>query len=416
MPQAVRLQASIDSRVSQSNTTFDTKLTVSAADLTTAGFAVNDLVIVFLFVDVAAASSNELRYRTLYNGTSLTGTSRRYDPGAADRERSGFQMFRVDLGGTVAAFELQLNSLDTNAAHIEKAQMVIIRYADFGADGVDVLWDEDITGVTHTGTWSATNQASITWTPADVTDWIVITDTDLSIDVINKSHEVRVNLDSGTFLGAASGTVVPSEEGESTSEQKAWGMFDQILSLAASQHTIENEVQDDNGSGTQNVTDRSRLLIFRKDIWADIFVDEAGGVSVVNDTDVQVATVTDTLSATQDIVLFGHGFPTAVVAGTSGFMWIRQDGSTVIEPALDFSGGLSTYRSYDNTDQPMTTILSFLAAQSGALDLDLFFHQDGNETETLNKATFMVWGMELAAAPAGVFPPFPRRPNRRVRM
>ena len=111
----------------------------------------------------------------------------------------------------------------------------------------------------------------------------------------------------------------------------------------------------------------------------------------------QVATITDTLTVdSQNVLMLGHGFSSEIPSGSAGYVWIRQDGSTVIDPIIDQASGFSAWHSYDNTDQPLTSFLGYKSL-SGTLDLDLFVHQDSAGEETLHKSTLLAWGLELAA-------------------
>ncbi len=400
MAQAVRLHERITTRQTQGTTTMTTKLSLTAAELATAGFVANDDVIIIVWVMVAQSITENVDWQITYNGTSLHAgaTARRYDCATAGDERSSTGLFRVDLGGTVTDIDIDLASEGTEDVYIEKAEIVIVRAEDLGVENTDWFWNESTTLVTHTATWSATDQASITFTPASVEDWVVLGCTETQVNHTQKNHEYRMNLDAGTILGSA--TI--SEEGEDTQEEKMWTMFDYLSSLAASEHTIDNEVQDDAGS-PNHATTRSALLIFRTAIWADLYIHDAGSIAVTNDTDVQVATITDTLSGAQDVVMLGMG------AMTEGeifdyFMWIRDGGSTVIDPVADQSSGLMNGRTFDTTDVPLLSLLAFKNL-SGTLDLDLFAHQNATGSENLDDTKFLVWGMELASAGPGGLPP-----------
>ncbi len=175
------------------------------------------------------------------------------------------------------------------------------------------------------------------------------------------------------------------------------------------------EARIDSGS-TAADTSESRLLIFRKDVWTDIYFDAQGPQTLLANTNDQMATVTDTLSGTQDVVLIGHGVVDMNDADQLVYMWFRQDGTTVIDPVVDQASGFNSAFTFDVTDAVHVTPLGFLAAESGTLDLDLFAYQDGSVPHTLSFGLLLVWGMELAAAAATVYPPFPRRQNTLVRM
>ena len=412
MTAAVHASTRLTSQATNTTQSFTTELTLTASALTTAGFAVNDEVIVMYWAAISTDdAANHTQLQLTYNGAALGVSPVDQDFNAGNRELAHGWWTRVDLGATITDFDLDILSVDTpGTAALDLAEIVVIRLADFGTEGREWFHnksetaeelDEDSPAYSNSD-----DGATITFTPINVEDWIVLSALQLGTGGTGLSHESRTNLDAGTIVAGEF-----LEEFEAADEEHRWSTFGQISALAASSHTVEIESRDD-GTGTQSDHISSELLIFRKDVWADLYIDLAGTVAVANDTDVQVATITDTLSTAQDVVMLGNGNQISTEQQHILWMWIRQDGTTVIDPVSAKGSGPRNSRAYDLTDKKFEQILA-IKNLSGTLDLDLFTHANGTVSLNMENTRFMAWGMELTR---DVYPPFPRRQNTLVSM
>jgi hypothetical protein len=416
--EAIHVHKRITAQTAESTTTLTTKLTITAAELTTAGFVANDAVLVLCFLVLASNSTTaEAQWRITYNSVALHPVTYQYDFGATLIERGCLGMYRVSLGGTVTDIDIDLasNTAATNV-FIEKAELLVIRLRDFGVEGVNWVWNEATSDTTHAtgpGTWTTGGQGSITFTPAIAEDWIIIGSVDTEIDSTSVNHRYRINQDSGAaFLGVSSSTVTPTEEGESTAEAKVWTMID-MVNLSAASHTIANQVEDDTTGANDNR--RSAIFAFQKSRWPDLFIHENGDVTMTTSTDTQIATITGTLSAAQNVAMIGYGHTSIVPLAMSLHMWIRQGGTTIIDPVIDDGSGLQIAEAYDATDELLSAMLAYKNITAGALDLDLFAWQNSGGDETMHKSTLLVWGMKTAAG-VKLYPPYPPRQSVLIRM
>lgn len=386
------------------SSTWTTTDTVTASSLTTAGFAANDEVVIIVYANISSAEPQGGKmpmFRVTYNGADIGPTSNTFPyqvhPGQAGVEISHMWMERVDLGATVQDFETQMRTaFGTINQELNKLEILILKADDLGTEGTDWYWNQvnDSTPADFPTTWGS--KASVTFTPAAVEDWVVIGTIHANADSAANSYECRLALDGSSIGGGF------LEEPEHPNEQKRHVLVDLIPSLSAASHTIAWQNQAAT-SGTAAHC-RSSILVFKAATFADVYIDEPGTVSVATGTDVQVATITDTLSTTQNIVIIGQSNWNADSANVNAYWWVRQDGTTVIEPAVDQASGLSTGRTFDPTDEKHLNVLAYIAGESGSLDLDLFAHHDeGNSRDVLN-TKFIVWGMELAGAAPDTLP------------
>jgi hypothetical protein len=391
MAQAVHYFERLTSQVSNTSTTFTTALTVSAADLSGAGFVNNDevLLLVWGLFRGGAAGAAEARGQVTYNG-SLIGNIQQTDsngPGSTGLEQNLPWLFRLDLA-TLADIDLDVaTNTAATACTVELATITVVRLADFGSENTDWWWNENtsLTALTNTMVSFATK----TFTPA-ADDYVVLSSGQFVIDTVADNLESQLRVDGAVVYGPV------SEEGESANEELArFHWHAQALTNAS--HTVDVQARDDSGA-TTNDHRSSNVFIFRRSAWSDIYTTLPGTVSVAGATDVQIATLTDTLSTSQDLIFCGLARKTTDATDQQGFMWVRSGGSTILDPVADDGSGISNWASHDGSDLKNTYLLGFQTSVSGTLDYDLFIHD--NDATTLNAldCRFMVWGMNLASA------------------
>ncbi len=411
MAQAVRAHARQTDQQSNTTTTFTTELSISASALTTAGFAANDDVIVMYLVSMGVDDNqNHLELQLTYDGTALGESVANYDFNAVVTTTNFVHRWwtKVNLGGTVGDIDIDVRSVDDpGTAYLNKIELVVIRLSDFGVENTDWFFAKDTIEEVMTDAWADTIGASITFTPSGVEDWVVLGAVQLIGNGGSVSAQARINRE-GTVLAGGW-----NEEWESPTEEKRWIMWDIDTSLAASEHTVTIEAQDDSTAGTRSDHKSSELLIFRRDIWADIYLDDVGTIAMVNNTNTQIATITDTLSTAQDVLMLVDGDQVVTIQAIT-YMWV-EDSDTAIDPLITPTAVLRAAKTFDGTDIKQSTWLGFKNL-SGTLNLDVNARQNTGSTQDLLRIQFLAWGMELADVPADPYPPFPRRPNRRVRM
>lgn len=387
-PMAVHVFEGVSSRVTATDTNFVNALQVSAAELAAAGFVNGDEVIVFVWALLANAGTSETSMRVTYGGAVQTnGATPRLDFGAAGIERNIEWMGRINLG-TLADLEVDIASSSTTDGFLEKGTIAVIRLSDFGVEGTDWVWDKSTTNVAHTTTYSATSRAEVTIPASGLTqDWVIFGYIHGAMDSTSVNFEARMMVDGAMVAGDF------SEEAEATTEEKTW-LMNWIANLnGASTHSVQIQSRDDSATAANDHRE-SAILAFKKSKWADIYFHAPGTVSVANASDTQVATITDTLSAAQDLLFYGEGNINLDVISTNGFMWVLWDGVAVLAPHGDPAGGLSNVRSYDATDEPNMSILGrVLNEGAGPLDYDLMAHHTGGSTESLFQTSFLIWGM-----------------------
>ena len=410
MPQAVRAHARVTTNSSNPTTSFATQLSISAAAMSTAGFAPNDDVYAQYVVNTEVDDNqNHIEVQFTYDGTALGEAPVRIDPGNASRQSTHRWWTRVDLGATIGDFDVDIRSVDDpGTAELNKVEITIVRFADLGVEGTDWFYNQSIITETHTADYADADEgASITFTPGSVEDWVVLSAMQQTGNSVSRRAQGRVNLDAGTILSGEW-----EEEWEATTEEHRNMSASMISALAASEHTVEIEYQDD-ATAQASVHRSSELLIFRRDVWTDIYFAEITTTTIISRTNVDLLTLTDTLSVAQDMILFAECSLEVDANHRVSNISILDD-TTTLEPAIQNGSGFRSSRSYDALDIKHTPTVSF-ANLSGTLDLTLRVRSDSLVTEDINHILFLAWGMELAEL-AVVRPPFKRQPNILARM
>jgi hypothetical protein len=213
-----------------------------------------------------------------------------------------------------------------------------------------------------------------------------------AIDSTSVNAEAQGRIDAAVNAGDF------SEEGESTAEEMARVMF-HFATLSSATHAVDLQTRDDTATAANNHRE-SAILAFRKSVWTDIFFHDAGTQAITTATDTQVATLTNSVSVNQDALLWGEGKMDIDTVSIPAYLWIRQGGSTIIDPVIDDGSGLANGISMDATDELPLVVLAKITASSGAQDLDLFNHHTAGGNRNLLFPKLLFWGMELAGAGA----------------
>lgn len=80
---------------------------------------------------------------------------------------------------------------------------------------------------------------------------------------------------------------------------------------------------------------------------------------------------------------------------TQAYMWVRQDGVTVIDPQGTTAAGLASGYAFDATDEVPLALLAYVPAVAGAQDFDLFASQTTAGSRNLLRTGLLMWGMAI---------------------
>ncbi len=217
---------------------------------------------------------------------------------------------------------------------------------------------------------------------------------------------------------SVAGTVTASDqvEGEDTEEVRSSFLVSKFTEGGTGQsRTFEMQGSYTPSEGAAHKHDFSRILVFKM---TDVFADFAGfqntGTVTRAVTDTEIASLNPTLSTSQDVLLLTGATDDAGLSARLSRSQIQEGGVDVVDANAFHSVG------YDVTDETWFGLAFMHASQSGTLDYDNDAIANAVGGNWINR-NFIMWGMELAAAAAAVYPPFPRgqgtaRRNTLVRM
>jgi hypothetical protein len=287
--QAVHYHERITSDAGMSSTTLTTLLTISSGDLSGAGFANNDEVIVLVMLVASQAGTGEVIWRVQYNAATITNSVANPRMNCAPNERSAAFMWRGNLG-TLNDFIVQrATGTAGQTISLPKVEFWIIKASAFGTENTDWVWNKSTTDVANTTTYSSTSRAAATIPASSGTqDWVVFWYVHHAIDSTSVNAEAQGRIDAAVNAGDF------SEEGESTAEEMARVMF-HFATLSSATHAVDLQTRDDTATAANNHRE-SAILAFRKSVWTDIFFHDAGTQAITTATDTQVATLTNSVS------------------------------------------------------------------------------------------------------------------------
>lgn len=325
------------------------------------------------------------------NGVSVMTVPGVYRTDSGGRYRAYEWMARVTLSNPLTTIRSVVTP-SSGTANFQDGSIFVLKLSDLGTENTDWYWNDNTTSANHTT--SMVDRASVTWTPASAgLDWIAFACH--AVDFANTTVQVEAQmLLDGSVQGGLTSLRTPN-----TVEEWVGTQWDYMPSLGASSHTVKVQTRDSAVSGTPNVYRRSSVLVFKANRFQS-FADEASTQNnLTADTNVQVATVTNSLTGTTDILIWGQAVYD-ISSFQPGFLWVRQNGSTVIDPASDSSGFGSSFI-HNAVDQMVIPWLGMLTSQSGTLDLDLFSRVATVSTGNVLEPRLLVLGMSGGSGVGG---------------
>jgi len=391
MTEAIHANNSRTTQIQSTDSTFpsDVVAEVTAAQLSAAGFAVNDEVFILAWsnndINESAANSRT----ALFYGASeqLPGPILRH--GAVNaRHRNHKHFKRLNLGGTLQDIEYQISPGSGTAPtqDCEKAELFVIKAADFGTENTDWFWNEVIsaTGLTTT----PVSFASVAITPPSTQDYVAVAWAAIDATTANSNAVVELMVD-GVVVDVA------SREPENSAELLPFLFIRRFSLTSGASRTVEIRCYNDSASAHEH--EYTRLLVFKASTFPDLYFNGPADGLVSTATDTQIATVTNTLSEAQNCLIIGTGVINIDTVDIPTYLWGRSGGAD-IEPDTDGGTGFGADWSYDATDEVDVAWVAY-ASLSGTLDIDLMLRHTAGGNRSVNDRGLLVWGMKLGAAP-----------------
>jgi len=365
-----------------------TQYTVAWSDLTTAGFAASDDVIVIVKLhlsnnDNATNSVAEFRKGTTFAGASTLVSMRSESASAtaAEGAREQIWMDRLTLT-TNENFYIGLNTITANTASTNDFTILFMKLGDLDADDFRYLDETDSGSAPDT----PTDGPSVTLPASGGDDWLVIATSDWLIDVTASSLLFNLDLGGSTVMSQ-------SIEGEDASETLSFGAIG-YLAAAANSAVCKLVYQGESAAGNDYV--RGAIFALR----LNAFTDHNGATSSTNtasgtvaDTYVPTNTVSFSLGTTGDCCFFAQTL-SDVVGNTvdKPYHRVQSDGTDIISGL----GQGYTSSAYDDADAFASSSFGVASLTSGTLTIDVDSAKKGtNDFDYIDHA-LVIFSMELA--------------------
>jgi len=267
--------------------------------------------------------------------------------------------------------------------------MIAINLSDL-TENTDWYHSVDSTSTTLvSGTWSTSNNASVTFTPAEASDWLVISKSRHDIATTGTQYMSRIN-SSGDVTDTAP---LSSVEGENSSNFYI-NTLHRVFALTAVSNTFTEQSQtDSNPFGSTRET--SEIIAINLEVFDAHDSDWTEAEVTLSSTDfaTEVASVTLSPSTATSIVSIGMFAHDTAAAGVYGKGRIQVDGTDY--PATQTSDAYQLNNSLDGTDEFPFNFLSIASVSSGARTVDLDASSEAGTTPAEDRS-LVSFTMELA--------------------
>lgn len=368
-----------------------TQFTISWANLTGAGFANGDDVIVFAKVIIGGNGATDNVLSEFCVGTAFAGRtimqSDRSEPARTTDSLSGREIGFLDRRTLVTNenFYFSLMIVTTSTANAEDFCFFIMKLGGLATD--DFRYAE----ATHSGDApaTATDGASVTLPSASGDDWLVFGEVYWgAISTITNEPTSQLSLGGSVVM-------VQSSEGEDTAEVYGRPLIGYLENAATS--AVCTVQYFDPGTATNDVT-RTAVFALRM----DAFKDHAGhydadSIAMGGTIEVFVETnsVSLSLTATGKVGWFAQTVGDITVDTHNPYHRVQMDNADIVS-ALGRRGSAA----YDATDQLATSQFGTISMNSGTRLIDVDTAEDTTATAyNYIYHTLVAFSMELAGPP-----------------
>jgi hypothetical protein len=415
MVELTHYNKSLATFVSTANTTMTQAVafTVNWSDLTTAGFAADDVVHIIWNWTAGAEDTTLHTIFDLASGasfgarTSIRPTDFRVECMDANESIGGVKCGWVEVGWTLVANDnfyiaqrLSSFTASPDASWLDDFSVTFIKEADLASG--DVRTAEHDTPIAVDTDFANGRGAQVTL-PASPTgdDWLIIACGDWDLNGTTVGIKQRINVDGvATYMET-------QREPESDLEQIPL-MTVGVVSAAAASQTVTLEAAEQTAAGP-NTIDASRILALRLQAFESHAFSRGTSTTAMSNTTqvfVQAATISLVLDTTGPVFVIAE----AIADQTSGTNvtadpYIRiQDGGTDIITDL----GRATDHFRDDDDRTGVTghLVADMTAATRTIDLDMARREAADINHQITDYCLVAFSMELAGATSSPIPAF----------
>ena len=368
---------------------------ISGASITSGNFTVGNKYLIVANAQLGGSStSGNFGIRTIHGSTSFVESEHNMEPtesGVPDHPTS-YGWFTVWTAVASEDIKLQFQTLSGGqTVRADQITLVAIELEVF-AENTDYFFDFNSTTTALNTTFSSTNNASVTVSPSEASDWLVFSYSRIDQDNNSESWESRIQ---GTG-GVSTTQPLVKQEGEDTTNDRFNHFMARGFSLTAVSHTFTQQSRNDAGTGG----DRTHNAIFAINMDKFIqhsfaFTEGVTGGSGGN-TEIQTTSITPTI--TKDVwagtyFIFQAGPDDEDDPQDTG---ARMQIDNVDQPPTQTSDDYELLRVWDLSDLANFYIQSIenLDNTAHAIDLDIF-----NTNSTVDYSNRLAFAIQMEKAP-----------------
>ena len=304
-----------------------TQYTVAWSDLTTAGFANADDVIILVRWSVGGASTttnalSDFRIGSTFAGAAVHSTNRT-EPDSSNSGRGAREftwLDRITLA-TNDNLYIALSSVATGTARADNFTILVLKLDDLAAG--DFRYAEDTSSGDAPAFASEADGASVTLPSGGGDDWLVVASADWLCDSVSAATRQQLSL-GGTVA------MINQIEGEDVDEQWSIGSVGYLAAAASS--AVCKLMYAAEGGNTHDYT-RSAIFALRMEAFeAHIGSQDGTDVNLPNSADsfVETNTVALVLSATRDVVFLAQSVVQINHVQTSPYSRVQENNADII--------------------------------------------------------------------------------------
>ncbi len=369
-----------------------TQRTVPWSDLTTAGFAADDVVFMIWNFSLGGGSASVLQSCNIGHGTTFAGRTDFFPVDPTVEPQSSVSLNGHRHLGWVEEHTLVVNediyfslrTTDTPAARSANFNLTIIKKADLAAG--DFRYDSQANAIAVDTNFSTGRDAAVTLPSSGGDNWLIISCGLWDMADIAVSIEQRISID------GVDTNMLLSYEAEDILEQLPFMCVYPLDSAAASQ-VITFEGRE--VSASSNVLDESRMLALRLGAFADhitLHDKTTDALSTTPDTFVETGTVDLVLGETGDVFVIGQSVIDPSDTNADPYLRLQEGGADIISAM-----GRASDHARDATDLLGIVVHVIGSMTSGTKNIDMDVAQDENTSAAdAVERSLIAFSLELA--------------------
>jgi len=335
--------------------------------------------------------SQKIGVRLAHSFNEILGTTDIYSPPDSAHSKSFFLMTKWVANGD--DIQIQFQEISTGTAELDEQVLIAIDLDDLSS--TDWYYDEVLATQALSTTWSTSNNASVTFTPSQVGDWLIITSAETETENISKDvidHMCRM-----LRSGEANDTIPNTRREVEQADEHQHPTLARVFSLGAVSNTFTQQSATDTTPNPLDQRLSSRVFALRLGAFADVTWSWTVGSIELNDVNynTEIGSISHTPSvASQKAIIIAQAEYVPFSASRYMHGRVRIDETSNLPGPPGVTGGPAYVRSF-NVDDVLDV------ANLGGIDLTAASHSIDWDAATPSVAsgTYVKYRTMIAISP-----------------